>query len=287
MSDRTITIDEARRAAGTRLTSAGNPSARLEADILLGAATGLDRAQLIARGEQRLSGSEQRQLDDLITRREAGEPIAHLLGTREFWSLTLGVTPDTLIPRPETETLVELALSVLPEQKGILLADLGTGSGAIAAALAHERPHWTLVAIELQGKTLTVAGANLGRLRLNNVRLVQASWLDAVATSTLDAVIANPPYIADTDPHLSRGDLRFEPRPALASGSDGLAAIRAIVAEAPRCLKPHGLIALEHGWDQAGAVRRLLSAHQFEAIATRCDLAGHERVTHALQPGTP
>jgi release factor glutamine methyltransferase len=285
MSNAKRSIADARRDASALLANAGHASARLEADLLLSAATGLDRTTLIAHGEQHLGDAQQDLLQALLRRRAQGEPIAHLLGRREFWSLEFGVTSATLIPRPETELLVELTLSALPDRRELLIADLGTGSGAVAAALAHERPRWSLIAVELHAAALAVAAHNARHLGLRNLHPMQGNWLEAVGPATLDAIVANPPYIAEKDPHLACGDLRFEPRAALAAGVDGLAAIRTIVAEAHPRLRPHGLIALEHGWDQAEAVRALLAAHEFAAIATSRDLAGHERVTKAHKPG--
>jgi release factor glutamine methyltransferase len=253
---------------------------------LLSAATGLDRAALIARGEQHLDQGQNARLQALLRRRAAGEPIAYLLGTREFWSLELGVTTATLIPRPETELLIELTLSALPQHGSLVLADLGTGSGAVAAALAHERPAWTLIAVELHAAALAVAANNARRLGLRNLHLVRGDWMNAIGPLKLDAIVANPPYVAEHDPHLSRGDLRFEPRAALAAGVDGLAALRAIVAQAQDRLRPSGFIALEHGWNQAEAVRSLLVTRRFAAIATNRDLAGRDRVTMAHKPAT-
>jgi release factor glutamine methyltransferase len=248
--------------------------------------TALDRGALIARSERLLTDAQQHQLEGLAARRIAGEPIAHLLGAREFWSLSLRVNPAVLIPRPETETLVEHALTTLPEMSALRVADLGTGSGAIAAALAHERPHWMLFAVDAAAAALAVASDNRARLNLPNLVFVQGDWATALASTCLDAILSNPPYVREDDPHLSRGDLRFEPRSALAAGADGLAAIRTIVADAPRCLRPGGLLALEHGWDQAHAIRALLLAQGFDAVRTFRDLAGHERVTSGRLSGT-
>lgn len=277
-------LAEARRLVRARLAQRDNDSEALEADLLLGAVTGLDRGALIARSEQPLTDTQQHQLEGLISRRIAGEPIAHLLGAREFWSLSLRVNPAVLIPRPETETLVEHALAALPEDFALRVADLGTGSGAIAAALAHERPRWTLFAVDAAAGALAVAADNCSRLGLPNLVLVQCDWTSTLACNALDAIVSNPPYVREDDAHLSQGDLRFEPRSALTAGTDGLAAIRTIVADAPRCLRPGGLLALEHGWDQAHAVRDLLRARGFDAVRTFHDLAGHERVTSARLP---
>lgn len=275
------TIAAARRTTGARLAEAGHASPGLEADLLLGAVTGRDRTHLIARGEQPLERGQAHALERLLMRRLAGEPIAYLIGTREFWSLALKVSPATLIPRPETETLVEHVLASLPEHAPLRVIDLGTGSGAIAAALAQERPDWQLLGIEASAAALAIAAANRARLGVTNLALLQGDWSAALAASAVDALVANPPYVRENDPHLEQGDLRFEPRSALAAGVDGLDAMRAIIAAAPRCLRPDGLLALEHGWDQASAVRALLVAQGFGAVTTVRDLAGQDRVTSA------
>jgi release factor glutamine methyltransferase len=214
-----------------------------------------------------------------LARRLSGEPIAHIRGRQAFWTLDLQVTPDTLIPRPETELLVETALELLPPDAPLLVADAGTGSGAIAAALAAERPAWTLIAVERSPAAAAVASANLGRCAPANARLLRGDWLAAIAPSCLDAVFANPPYIPADDPHLTRGDLLREPDQALSAGPDGLDAIRRIAGQSAVCLKPGGLLALEHGSDQGGSVRATLRSNGFGAVDTRADLAGLPRVT--------
>ncbi|NEX18229.1 MAG: peptide chain release factor N(5)-glutamine methyltransferase [Halochromatium sp.] len=274
-------IAELRRDASRRLADAGHHSPALEADLLLGAASGLERTQLIAWPERALSAAQQQRFEQLIRRRLAGEPIAYLLGEREFWSLTLQVSPATLIPRPETETLVEQALKALPASAPLRVLDLGTGSGAIAAALAHERPDWTLIGIERNAEALGVAALNAKQLQLSNLGLLCSNWSNALGNACVDAILSNPPYVPADDPHLNQGDLRFEPLTALVSGGDGLDAIRAIIADAPRCLRPGGLLAIEHGWDQAPSLRALMQAQGFEAIETLRDLSGQERVTRA------
>jgi release factor glutamine methyltransferase len=273
------TLGEALREATGRLAASGLPDARLDAEVLLHAATGADRATLIAWPERRISSAQWQQLRALIERRAAGEPVAHILGRREFWSLSLRVTEHTLIPRPDTELLVDWALATLPAQAPLTCADLGTGSGAIAAALATERPRWTLIGIERCAAAAAVAADNARRLGLDGLLLARADWLQALADDSLDAIVANPPYIRAGDPHLITGDLRFEPRSALVAGADGLEAVRAILGDAPRCLRPDGWLATEHGWDQGAAVRRLLRDRGFDAVTTHRDLAGHERIT--------
>ncbi len=245
-------------------------------------ATGLERGQLFAWPERALDAAQLQRFEQLLTRRVAGEPIAYLLQQREFWSLRLQVSRATLIPRPETETLVELALRALPADQPLRVADLGTGSGAIAAALAHERPPWSLIGIERDPDALAIAALNAARLQLDNLSLVRGHWSSALGRASVDALLANPPYVRVDDPHLGQGDLRFEPQTALVAGADGLRAIRAIIADAPRCLKPGGLLALEHGWDQGADVRTLMQQRHFKAIDTLRDLAGQERVTQAI-----
>jgi release factor glutamine methyltransferase len=260
-------------------------SNRLEAELLLCEATGNSRTRLIAWPERTLEPAQHARFRALVERRAAGEPIAYILGRREFWGLQLEVAPTTLIPRPDTELLVECALQALPEKSPIVCADLGTGTGAVAAALAHERPAWTLVAVERSIGAIAIAAANAQRLRLDNLLPVRADWLQAIAPERLDAIVSNPPYVPDDDPHLRRGDLRFEPRTSLAAGPDGLDAIRTILDQAPSSLRPGGWIGIEHGWDQGAEVRRLLIQAGFEKVKTHRDLAGHERVSSANKPG--
>ncbi len=272
--------------AEARLRAQGIESPRLEAEVLLCDAAGLSRTALIAWPERRLDPGALARVGDLIRRRANGEPIAYILGRREFWGIDLAVTPATLIPRPETELLVDLALAELPAEGPVRCADLGTGSGAIAIALASERPAWTLIATDRSAPALAVAAANAKRLGLGNVYPLQANWLAPFAAACLDAILANPPYVRAHDPHLGRGDLRFEPHAALAAGPDGLDAIRRISENACRCLRPGGWIAIEHGLDQGSGVRALMAAAGLREPRTARDLAGHERITMARRPRT-
>ncbi len=281
MSPPALTIGEALTAASARLAGLPDGSPRLEAELLLGQVTGLDRARILAWPDAPLAIDARRRLARLVERRSRGEPIAYILGCQGFWTLDLQVTPDTLIPRPETELLVEIALARLPADAPLLVADLGTGSGAIAAAVASERPVWTLIAADRSIAALHVARANARRLQLTNLQTLAGSWLAPFAPQSLDAVLSNPPYVRADDPHLTRGDLRYEPRSALAAGPDGLDAIRRIAAAAPSRLKPGGLIALEHGCDQGAAVRELLVQAGLIGAQTAQDYAGHQRVTLA------
>ncbi len=272
------TLARALRDASARLAEASD-SPGLDAELLLACALGRTRSHLHAWPERQLDAASAGRFADLVRRRARGWPVAYLTGRREFWSLSLEVTPDVLIPRPETETLVEAALACLPPDAPLRLLDAGTGSGAIALALASERPAWRLLACDRSAPALAVARRNRDRLGLaRRVGLVRSDWCAAFAPGSLDAIVANPPYVADADPHLERGDVRFEPVGALRAGPDGLAAIQRLVQQAPRCLRPGGWLLLEHGWDQGAAVRRLLRRAGFRAVATRRDPAGRERV---------
>lgn len=284
------TLGEAIRLATAALAEANGcnrADASSEAEILLGIATGLARTTLIAWPERRLDDQASDRFQALLARRIEGHPIAYLRGSQGFWDLELRVTPATLIPRPETELLVEIALSLCADDIPGRAVDLGTGSGAIAGVLGSHRPGWQVIAIDRYAGAICVAAANLRALGLANVLPVRGDWLRALAPGALDLIVANPPYVADGDPHLARGDLRFEPRRALASGADGLDAIRDIAAQAPRCLAPGAWIALEHGFDQGGEVRRILARQGLIEIETHRDLAGHERITRARRPGRP
>ncbi len=272
----TALLDLALRAAAALLSG---PDARHEAEHLLLHVLERDRAWLFAHGDDPLPDSGAIAFDALLARREAGEPLAYLLGRRGFWTLDLQVSAATLIPRPDTERLVELALERLPDDRPLRIADLGTGSGAIALALASERPLAQVVATDLSGDALRVAQANAEANRIANIAFRQGSWLAPLAGEHFHLIASNPPYIADGDPHLAQGDLRFEPPTALSSGADGLDAIREIVATVPAHLLPGGWLLLEHGWDQGDAIRALLIAAGFVDVATETDLEQRDRVT--------
>ncbi|HEY5851785.1 MAG TPA: peptide chain release factor N(5)-glutamine methyltransferase [Lysobacter sp.] len=267
--------------ASTRLSG---DEARAEAERLLGHALGVSSTWLYSHGEEvpdpdRVAGFER-----LLERRLAGEPVAYLLGQRGFWRFDLQVTPATLIPRPETERLVELALERLPTGRALRIADLGTGTGAIALALAHERPQASVVAVDVSEPALAVARANGGLLGLSRVEFRHGDWLAPLAGERFELIASNPPYIADDDAHLQQGDLRFEPRSALASGRDGLDAIRVIVAGAPEHLAAGGWLLFEHGWEQGSAVRELMLARGFAEVGTAQDWEGRDRVTLGQWP---
>lgn len=260
-------------------------SARRDAEVLLCHVLNQSLTYLRTWPERELSGVQQTAFDDLIRKRQQGEPVAYLTGEREFWSMPFLVTSDTLIPRPETELLVEQTLARLPADAPQTVVDLGTGSGAIALALAKERPNWQLTATDASFAALRVAEKNARRLKLDNVRFEYGSWYAPLRAQRFHAIVSNPPYVADRDPHLAQGDVRFEPNSALVSGDDGLDDIRQIVAGAPAHLLPSGWLLLEHGYDQGEPVAALLRQHGFVAVETLRDLAGQPRVTLGQLPG--
>ncbi len=270
------TVGQALRAAAAALPG---DEARAEAEMLLAQALQQSRAWLVAHDRDALEHEPRARFSALLARRRAGEPVAHILGQRGFWSLDLAVTADTLIPRPETERLVELALERLPFAQSSEVLDLGTGTGAIALAIASERPDAAITAVDADARALAVAGKNAARLGLGRIRFLRSDWFSAVAGERFRLIVANPPYLAEDDPHLATGDLRHEPRLALVSGPDGLDAIRRIVRQAPGHLAPDGWLLLEHGMDQGGAVRELLRTAGFTLVSTATDIEGRDRVT--------
>jgi len=263
----------------------GGADARLDAELLLAHALGTPRARLYAWPEHEPDATERSAFEQLVDARARGEPIAYLTGRREFWSLDLAVTPDVLIPRHETELLVALALERIPRDRPFRVADLGTGSGAIALAIARERPLARVTATDASAGALDVARGNAARLGIGNVAFAGGDWFAALGDACFDAIVSNPPYMAADDVHLAEGDLRFEPAAALASGADGLDAMRRIVAGAPAHLTDAGVLLLEHGFDQSARVRALLDAAGFENVASVCDNGGHERVTLGTKRG--
>lgn len=273
-------IQEALTRAVVRLQSNPDAHPELEARLLLCHILRQPQSHLYAWPEKALESQQLAAYNALIEKRCNGTPIAYLTGAREFWSLTLKVTPDTLIPRPETELLVERALAHLGDCTNARVADLGTGSGAIAAALASERPGWQITATDRSAAALKVAKENFCQLQLSNITCRKGDWYEAVIEDErFDLIVSNPPYIEQDDPHLIQGDLPSEPRKALASGPDGLDDIRHIIQHAPAHLRPGGWLLLEHGFEQGNAVRKLLSQAGFQQICTHLDLAGLERVT--------
>lgn len=273
------TVASLLRSAARRLEAAGSDSPRLEAQILLGHVLGRSRTWLHTWPETEPSPDQLATFETLVERRAAGEPVAYLTGRREFWSLELEVTPATLIPRPETELLVERALALIPPDADWTVADLGTGTGAIALAVAGERPACRIVATDRSAEALHVAASNAARLGLSNVAFCRAEWLASFAPGSFRLIMSNPPYIREGDPHLGRGDVRHEPRTALAAGADGLDDIRTIAAESRTALVPGGHLLMEHGYDQGAAVKNLLLELGFVEVLGYRDDQGHDRMT--------
>src|SRR3989442_12827084 len=254
----------------------------IDAQVLLAHALGKDRAWLVAHDDESLTPGESDRFFWLARRRRGGEPVAYLTGLREFWGLSLIVSPNVMIPRPETETLVERALARLPPDRASRVLDLGTGCGAIALALARERRKAEIIATDSSEAALRVARANARRLGVYNIEFVRAEWYDDPALSvdheTFDLIVSNPPYIAASDPHLGYGDLRYEPLTALPPGGNGLSALATIVAGAPPRISPGGALIVEHGYDQADAVNALFLAAGFVDVESTRDLAGIPRI---------
>lgn len=268
------------RAALAQTLALDAHSASLEAQLLLAESLGRPRAWLIAHGREPLAAPALAAFEALLARRLGGEPMAYILGRREFYGLELRVTPEVLIPRPDTELLVEWALALIPEGKPWSVLDLGTGSGAVALAIARHRPAARVTAVDRSPGALAVARENARRLALPQVRFLEGDWFTPLGTEArFQLIVANPPYVAEDDPHLTQGDVSFEPRMALAAGPAGLDALDAIIAGAPRHLVAGGWLLLEHGWDQGPACRARLAKAGFGAIASRRDLGDRERVT--------
>lgn len=259
-------------------------SAQLDAELLLGHCLQCERTYLFAHPEQELPQPVKATYFDLIAKRATGCPVAHLVETREFWSMPLKVTADTLIPRPETECLVEAALQLLPEDEAFEVLDMGTGSGAIALALASERPQAIVTATDINAAALEVANINAVQLGLDHICFIHSDWFDFNPSQRFHIIISNPPYISPDDEHLQQGDVRFETRTALVSGCNGLAAIETIVTHAPPFLHTEGWLLLEHGYQQGHAVRQLFLRSGFENVSTGFDHAGHARFTRGKLP---
>jgi len=269
------TLHEAAKA----LTASHFSEAKLEARLLLEHILNVNQAWLITHADDTINAEDNQQFQALLARRLSGEPIAYILGEREFYGLTFKTSPDTLIPRPDTETLVETALSKIEATSADDILDLGTGTGAVALSIAKHRPAATVTAVDSSEGALTVAQENAKVLDITNTHFLKSDWFAGLENKTFSLIVSNPPYIEDDDPHLSQGDLRFEPRTALASGTDGLDDIRQIIAQAPAHLKISGWLMFEHGYQQAEAVSTLLKNAGFSAIETIQDLGGNDRVT--------
>jgi release factor glutamine methyltransferase len=251
----------------------------LEAKMLLAHVLATKRSWLVAHGDAVLTSDQARSFDALARRRRDGVPIAYLTGHREFYGIDLEITSDVLIPRPETELLVEFALAQIQDQLPVRILDLGSGSGAVTLAIAHLRSAAAVLGVDVSPAAVALARRNAVRLQIANAEFIESDWFAQVPASAFDLILANPPYVADADPHLKRDDLRFEPRVALSGGGDGLAAIRIIVAGARGFLRERGRLAVEHGYDQAEPVQALFRAAGFDQVQSRRDLAGVLRVT--------
>lgn len=254
--------------------------ARIEVHLLLQHALSVNRAWLIAHAEDLTTQEQKQSFEMLLQRRLSGEPIAHILGAREFFGLTLKVTSDTLIPRPDTETLVEAALKNIPQNaQPMNILDLGTGTGAIALAIAKHRPRAHVTAVDFSENALSIAKENAQHLAIKNVSFLHSDWFSALKHQSYDVIVSNPPYIAENDPHLSLGDVRFEPKSALTSGADGLDDIRTIIATSRLYLNLSGWLMIEHGYNQADDVASLFKTAGFSQVGHVLDLAGVRRVS--------
>jgi release factor glutamine methyltransferase len=286
----TATVAELLAAGSQRLQPAAARAAvatpGLDAELLLAHALGVGRARLRSHGEEVPAADAAVRFLALVERRAAGEPVAYILGRKDFWTLELAVNAAVLVPRPETELLVERALALHPEDEA-KAADLGTGSGAIALALASARPRWRVAATDISAAALAVARANAATLGLTRVEMIQGDWLACVPGRTFDLLLSNPPYVAAGDPALDQPELMREPRLALVADEDGLAALRAIILAAPAHLAPGGWLLLEHGATQAASVAGALVARGFAQVRSHRDLAGRERMTEGQWPTHP
>jgi release factor glutamine methyltransferase len=282
MTPHDSTVGDLLRLGERRLTASDSP--RLDAEVLLAAARRCSRADLFRDRDESPGMEVTGRFLQWLAERAHGVPVAYLIGRREFWSLDLEVTPATLIPRPETELLVELALTIVPETGPFRIADLGTGSGAIALAIARERPAAQVIATDVCEAALAVAARNAARSSIGNVSFRAGSWMAPLGDERFDLIVSNPPYVGERDPHLQIGDVRFEPSGALQSGADGLDAIRQIVSNGIVHLLPGGRLVLEHGAIQGDAVRYLLTASGYVDVGTCRDLGGRERATFGRRP---
>lgn len=261
-----------------------SPTAQLDAELLLAFVLAKPRSYLYTWPDKVVSEAQVADYQALLKRRVAGEPVAYLLGRQGFWTLDLEVAEHTLIPRADTELLVEITLQLANSNTALQVLDLGTGSGALALALASERPQWSITGVDRIQSAVALAQANQQRTGLSNVQFLHSDWFSALTGQRYDLILSNPPYIADNDPHLQQGDLRFEPLSALVSGPEGLDDLRKIIAQAPTYLTGNGWLLLEHGFQQAAAVRALLQHAGFIEVCSQRDLAGHERVSLGRLP---
>lgn len=274
---RMLTIKNILTSSAAQLSSVSD-SAKLDSELLLSFVLNKPRTYLHTWPDVTLADEELSKFNRLLERRTNGEPIAHILGERGFWSLNLNVTADTLIPRPDTEQLVELALEIIPQQAQWKILDLGTGTGAIALSLAKEKPSCFITATDQSIKALEVAKQNAEKNQISNIEFIQSDWFSELENQQFDMIVSNPPYIKENDPHLNQGDVRFEPLSALTSGADGLDDIRVIIKSSLKHLKSKGPLIIEHGYDQADAVCNLLSAANFTQVSDFKDDNGNPRV---------
>ena len=282
-----MTFDALLKSAAQRLQLAGSPSPRVDAEVLMEFATGRSRTWLYTWGDSECPTWEHARFDALIAARAQGQPVAYLTGEREFWGLPLATSPTTLIPRPDTETLVEAALARAGTPTGRLL-DLGTGTGAIALAFASEKPDWQVVGVDVRPEAVALAADNARTLNITNATFLVSDWFSAFTLSspsasspgsTFEIIVSNPPYIAADDPHLGQGDVRFEPRSALVAEADGMADLLHLITTAQAFLSPGGWLVLEHGYQQAPSVRQALKLAGYQSVESVQDMGGHERVT--------
>ncbi|MDX5151073.1 MAG: peptide chain release factor N(5)-glutamine methyltransferase [Acidiferrobacterales bacterium] len=278
-----MTLNDAIVAATAQLKNSSSTPA-LDAQVLLAHALERDRTYIIAHARDVLDSENQKQFQQLVAQRIDGAPVAYLTGRQEFWSLPINVTPDTLIPRPETELLVELALEKIPQEKEFQVADIGTGSGAIALAIASERKHSRVVASDSSQEAIRGAQENARQLGIPNIEFTAGSLFEPFVDRKFNLIVSNPPYVPENDPHLLEGDVRFEPRGALAAGPDGLDVIRRLVEDVGRYLLPGGWLLIEHGYDQEASIGELFQQAGFEEIECYRDLAGQPRVTIGRRP---
>jgi release factor glutamine methyltransferase len=271
-------------AAATRRLAQVSDSPRHDAELLLEHASGLTRAQLLSRDDAPLAPAAGEKFLALVERRATGVPIAHLTGQAEFWSLPLAITGDVLVPRPSTERLVELALELIAADRPVTVLDLGTGSGAIALAIAHERPLALITAVDRSESALAVAAQNAALLAPQRIELIASDWFGGLAGRRFEAIVANPPYVATADPDLDPHVARHEPAAALYAGADGLDALDTLIAAAPVHLEPAGWLLVEHGARQAADVRARFAQHGYDAVRTEQDLERHDRVTLGRLP---
>lgn len=269
-------------AAAAQQLATTSETALLDAEVLLCHCLNKNRSFLRAWPEHQPTVEQAKHFLALIEQRQQGMPVAYLTGIREFWSRSFSVSPDVLIPRPDSELLIELSLERLPSDRSCKIIDLGTGSGILAITLAAERPSATVIATDISAAALSMAQQNAKQLNTDNVRFLLSHWFDTVADTDFDLIISNPPYIADNDPHLGQGDVRFEPKTALISDEQGLKDIRLLAEQARRHLKHNGHLLIEHGYNQQAQVQAIFKNFNYRQVTTHNDLSGNPRVTSGL-----